>query len=117
VDQGFRIAGRVLAQASTAPAKFPQVDGAWAAYQGVYRTVWWEAHIMILGGRLVFFRAESDDPLKNSRILEPTDKAHIFRMIYADGIFSGLLEFQLDASGEVTGLRFPGQELIRVQGR
>ena len=65
----------------------------------------------------MFFKVEAEDPLKNSMILDPTDKAHIFRMIYADGIFGGLLEFQLDASGEVTGLRFPGEELIRVQGR
>jgi hypothetical protein len=116
LDQAFLMIGRALTQAEIEPIRAPEVDESWRAYEGIYISPWWgPAHVMILRDGLAVVDASEDDPWEERFRLEPTRTPHTFRIIEPDGIESGMLQFRFDASGQVTGLVIPGEELSRAR--
>jgi len=81
-------------------------DPEWFQYEGTYRTLWADCHIMVLEGKLVMFGTTLADPKTVARTLEPVSD-HTFKIT---GEFTDLdpigenVQFEMDGAGQVQSI-------------
>lgn len=111
VDTAIKIVAPAVAKAAAKPVPPPQTEAAWSKYVGTYG---WEddaALVMLLDGELCIVDPSEDDPWEERVRLEPV-AADTFRM--KTGSQQGeLIQFTLDASGNVVRMSEPGDYMLR----
>lgn len=93
----------------------PDPDPAWGNYVGLYRNIWRDGLVIVLGGRLMFIDdIHQPNPLPDACVLEPLG-GNRFRMEGGGDLPIGeVYEFETGADGRAAALRTAGWTAVRV---
>lgn len=94
-----------LIKAAKPEEAHPDVDPAWAAYEGRYRNAWGDHQVLVYKGELVLLDPSQADPLMTMIRLQPLG-AHSFKMEAKHGFLSHgeACTFDVDSNGKVQGV-------------